>query len=96
MKRRRGRPKGSKGKGRCTQCGGSKNDDDFKLCGRCRGSRRQNAEARKPKILTDWARRTCLACGKTFWSEGPENRRCPRCTTALSGVVEVPKRKVFI
>ncbi|HUX00824.1 MAG TPA: hypothetical protein VMY35_07575 [Phycisphaerae bacterium] len=80
----------------CVRCGCKKPVDEFRWCSRCRGSHRQNAEARKPKAAADRKRRTCLACGKSFWSEGPENRRCPRCTTALSGVVEVPKRKVFI
>ncbi|HUU31870.1 MAG TPA: hypothetical protein VMY69_07225 [Phycisphaerae bacterium] len=71
--------------------------DEFRWCSQCRGSHRQNAEARKPKGLGDGrARRRCLACGKTFWSEGRWNRRCPKCTTALSGVVETPVRKVFI
>ena len=93
MKRRPGRPKG---KGKCTRCGGRKMDDDFAWCGSCRGTHRQNAEARKPKTASDRARRTCLACGKSFWSEGNWNRRCPRCTTALSGVVPVPACRVFI
>jgi rubredoxin len=62
--------------------------------------RRKRPEASHRKSVglggTDLARRTCLACGQTFWSEGPANRRCPRCTTALSGVVETPVRRVFI
>ena len=31
----------------------------------------RRANARKP--------RTCLCCGKTFASVGPQNRMCPRC-----------------
>lgn len=27
--------------------------------------------------------RTCLMCGKDFKSEGPHNRRCPRCNCRL-------------
>ncbi|HUX16330.1 MAG TPA: hypothetical protein VMW52_07635, partial [Phycisphaerae bacterium] len=56
--------------------------------------RRKGPEAshRKPRGLggVDRRRRKCLACLKWFVSEGNWNRRCPRCTTALSGVVPVP------
>lgn len=27
--------------------------------------------------------RSCLMCGKNFKSEGPHNRRCPRCNYIL-------------
>jgi tRNA(Ile2) C34 agmatinyltransferase TiaS len=27
--------------------------------------------------------RTCLMCGRGFRSEGPHNRRCPRCNRRL-------------
>ena len=30
------------------------------------------------------AKRTCLACSKAFKSQGPANRRCPKCAQALS------------
>ena len=34
---------------------------------------------RSPFRGDTYKQRTCLTCGKVFWSEGPWNRRCPEC-----------------
>ena len=111
MKARRGRPKGWQTCPRCKlrlplkafyrNAGHPSGRQTYCLsCTRDYQAARQkpNAEARKPKALLgkDRDRRRCLACLKWFTSEGNWNRRCPKCTTALSGVRELPERRVFI
>lgn len=34
------------------------------------------------------AYRTCLFCGKTFWSKSPKNRRCAACNEKVEGYQE--------
>ena len=72
----------------CTKCGRSKGGDEHRLCSLCRGADRHRAVARGVyRVEGDKpARRTCLRCGQPFDSWGPGNRRCEKCTTAMSGV----------
>ena len=35
-----------------------------------------------PPSTAAW--RTCLKCGRKFWSEGPGNRICPKCAKSRS------------
>ncbi len=37
----------------------------------------------RSKVKFKRRKRTCLMCGRTFNSQGPYNRRCPRCNYLL-------------
>lgn len=38
--------------------------------------------------------RICLRCLRLFWSEGPGNRRCPKCELAVRDV-RMPTQTIF-
>jgi len=55
-------------------------------CKRCFAAYKKTRRNPGRSAPRDRATRTCLVCGRAFWSEGPWNRRCEPCSASLAGV----------
>lgn len=61
--------------------------------GFCRDCQREISAERRSAIKRRRKKRTCLKCGRSFASDGPGHRICPKCAHA-NGMVRFKPRSV--
>ena len=60
-------------------------------CRRCATRARNKFYRPPPPLMSFWAVRTCLRCGRPFGSVGPGNRLCGRCSEWAEDLLAEPR-----